>query len=343
MGRLPAAGGVPVTRRLPAALAGAVLVLATVAGCGSGSYAPTPVAATPRSPGPTPIPGTATPAPAATGAAVTAANCLQSYAPQGALPGPGRCRPAARWRTIRKRGRLIAGVSADSLLLGARNPVTGRIEGFDIDVLRAVAQAIFGDPDKVELRVITTADRIPLLRGRQGRHRRPQHDDHLRPVEEDRVQHRVLPLRPEGARAPRLRRRPDWTTSRARRSARPTGVDQPGQAQAVRRRHPRPGGHPHRLPRALPAGRRATPSPATTPCWPAWPRRTPTPRWSAARSPPSPTDSASTASTSTWSGSSTACSSRCARDGRLTAAYDRWLKPALGPAPAPPTPVYGRP
>ena len=30
------------------------------------------------------------------------------------------------------------------------------------------------------------------------------------------------------------------------------------------------------------------------------------------------------------------------RDGRLTAAYDRWLKPALGPAPAPPTPVYGR-
>ena len=36
---------------------------------------------------------------------------------------------------IQKRGRLIAGVSADTLLLGARNPISGRIEGFDIDVL----------------------------------------------------------------------------------------------------------------------------------------------------------------------------------------------------------------
>ena len=56
-----------------------------------------------------------------------------------------------------KRGRLIAGVSADTLLLGARNPVSGKIEGFDIDMLHAVSQAIFGDPDKIELRVITAA------------------------------------------------------------------------------------------------------------------------------------------------------------------------------------------
>ena len=58
---------------------------------------------------------------------------------------------------IQKRGRLIAGVSADTLLLGARNPVSGQIEGFDIDMLHAVSQAIFGDPNKVELKVITAA------------------------------------------------------------------------------------------------------------------------------------------------------------------------------------------
>ena len=80
-----------------------------------------------------------------------------------------RCPPrrAARGEhhgTHPQRGYLSAGVSADTLLLGARNPVTGTIEGFDIDVLHAVAKAIFGDPDKVELRVITAADRLPVLR-----------------------------------------------------------------------------------------------------------------------------------------------------------------------------------
>jgi polar amino acid transport system substrate-binding protein len=113
---------------------------------------------------PTPNPGTASPTPAATGAAVTTANCLQSYAPQGALPSPGALPPGSTMERIRRRGYLKAGVSADTLLLGARNPVTGTIEGFDIDVLHAVAKAIFGDPGKVELRVITAADRLPALR-----------------------------------------------------------------------------------------------------------------------------------------------------------------------------------
>jgi len=65
--------------------------------------------------------------------------------------------------TIQKRGRLIAGVSSDTLLLGARNPLNGQIEGFDIDMLKAVSKAIFGDPNKIEFRVITTAQRIPVL------------------------------------------------------------------------------------------------------------------------------------------------------------------------------------
>jgi len=65
--------------------------------------------------------------------------------------------------TIQKRGRLIAGVSSDTLLLGARNPLSGQIEGFDIEMLKAVSKAIFGDPNKIEFRVITTAQRIPVL------------------------------------------------------------------------------------------------------------------------------------------------------------------------------------
>jgi len=64
---------------------------------------------------------------------------------------------------IQKRGRLIAGVSSDTLLLGSRNPISGQIEGFDIEMLKAVSKAIFGDPNKIEFRVITTAQRIPVL------------------------------------------------------------------------------------------------------------------------------------------------------------------------------------
>jgi polar amino acid transport system substrate-binding protein len=64
---------------------------------------------------------------------------------------------------IQKRGRLVAGVSADTYLLGSRNPFTGEIEGFDIDMVKAVAEAIFGDRDRYQLKVITAAQRIPAL------------------------------------------------------------------------------------------------------------------------------------------------------------------------------------
>ena len=58
---------------------------------------------------------------------------------------------------------MIAGVSADTYLLGSRNPFNGRIEGFDIDLVKAVAKAIFGNENAYELRVITAAQRIPSL------------------------------------------------------------------------------------------------------------------------------------------------------------------------------------
>ena len=66
-------------------------------------------------------------------------------------------------RKILDRGRLIVGVSADTYLLGARDPLTNTLEGFDIDVAKAVAKRLFGDDTKITWRVISAADRIPLL------------------------------------------------------------------------------------------------------------------------------------------------------------------------------------
>jgi len=130
-------------------------VLLTAMGCSTGGYDATPL--------PTAAPSaTSTPSAAAT-SAPSCGNPVASYQPTSALPPEGNMPSGSTMDRIRARGRLIAGISADTLLLGARNPVTGVIEGFDIEMLRLVSQAIFGRPDRIELRVITTAQRIPVL------------------------------------------------------------------------------------------------------------------------------------------------------------------------------------
>ncbi|MBA0124490.1 glutamate ABC transporter substrate-binding protein [Haloechinothrix sp. YIM 98757] len=65
---------------------------------------------------------------------------------------------------IRDRGHLVAGVDQNTFLFGFHNPATGQLEGFDIDIAREVAGAIFGDRDRVRFRTITSAERIPALR-----------------------------------------------------------------------------------------------------------------------------------------------------------------------------------
>ena len=66
-------------------------------------------------------------------------------------------------RSIQDRGKLVAGVSQDILLFGYQNPISNQLEGFDIDMIKQVARAIFGDENHVEYRAITNAQRIPLL------------------------------------------------------------------------------------------------------------------------------------------------------------------------------------
>ena len=143
------------------ALGGAVATLALLvtAGCsGNGVYETTQV------PTAAPTAGTSapTPAPSAT-TTPPACNPLASFAPDGPNPAPGALPSTSYMAKIKARGRMIAGVSADTLLLGSRNPLTGQIQGFDIEMLKAVSKAIFGDPNKIEFRVITTAQRIPVL------------------------------------------------------------------------------------------------------------------------------------------------------------------------------------
>jgi polar amino acid transport system substrate-binding protein len=68
---------------------------------------------------------------------------------------------------IAERGRLIVGVDQSQNLFGSRNSSTGELEGFDIDVAREMARAIFGDPDRIDPQVVNAKQRESALKSGQ--------------------------------------------------------------------------------------------------------------------------------------------------------------------------------
>ncbi|MDP1512848.1 transporter substrate-binding domain-containing protein [Paenibacillus ottowii] len=64
---------------------------------------------------------------------------------------------------IKQRGKLVVGVKYDTKLFGLKDPASGKVEGFDIDIAKAVAKHIFGDETKLELKEVTSKTRITLL------------------------------------------------------------------------------------------------------------------------------------------------------------------------------------
>ena len=65
--------------------------------------------------------------------------------------------------SIRQRGRLRVGVDVGTLRLSSVDPLTGEFVGFDVDMAREVARALFGDPDRVQFIGIPSSERIPVL------------------------------------------------------------------------------------------------------------------------------------------------------------------------------------
>ncbi|MEV8597846.1 glutamate ABC transporter substrate-binding protein [Streptomyces sp. NPDC052012] len=62
--------------------------------------------------------------------------------------------------------KLIVGVDQNSYRWGYRNPNgsdSAQLEGFDIDLVRRIAEDILGDPDAVQFKAIPTDQRIPAI------------------------------------------------------------------------------------------------------------------------------------------------------------------------------------
>jgi len=78
-------------------------------------------------------------------------------------PFSSRAQADAAVAAIRKRGRLLVGLDIGSNLFSFRDPVTGEIAGFDIDIAGEVARDIFGKTSAIEYRILSSADRITAL------------------------------------------------------------------------------------------------------------------------------------------------------------------------------------
>ena len=137
----------------------AALAAVLIAGCGSTmDRAERVTLASLNLPAATPAPASVTP-PGRTCGTVTA-----SLRPPAVMPAPGHMPAGSFMAQIVRRGYLIAGVGQNTLLFGYFNPVDRRLEGFEIDLLKRLADAIFGrKPGDIRFKVITTDQRIAAV------------------------------------------------------------------------------------------------------------------------------------------------------------------------------------
>lgn len=82
-------------------------------------------------------------------------------------PFPNKADADAAVANIRSRGRLIVGLDIGSNLFSFRDPISGEITGFDVDIAGEVARDIFDAPNHVEYRILSADERITALQRSQ--------------------------------------------------------------------------------------------------------------------------------------------------------------------------------
>lgn len=144
------------SRKLAGAILSCLMVLA--AGCGSAGE-PSGLGTGVRAVAPEPANvGGAEEVTQAPGKTVSCGNPEASLRPKGLSIPAG-----STMDKIKRKGHLTVGVDQNTFLFGFYNPTTGDFEGFDIDIAREVANAIFGDPNRIVFRAITSKQREEVL------------------------------------------------------------------------------------------------------------------------------------------------------------------------------------
>lgn len=66
-------------------------------------------------------------------------------------------------KAVKDRGVIKVGVKVDVPKFGFKDPATGKVDGMEIDIARAIAKKILGDESKIEVQPVTAKTRGPLL------------------------------------------------------------------------------------------------------------------------------------------------------------------------------------
>ncbi|MBG9787845.1 glutamate ABC transporter substrate-binding protein [Brevibacillus laterosporus] len=94
----------------------------------------------------------------------TALTACGSSKPQDGTGSSGKTAATGTVAKIKERGKYVVGVKYDLNLFGLKDPASGNVEGFDIDIAKAIAKKILGDENKIELKEVTSKTRIPMLK-----------------------------------------------------------------------------------------------------------------------------------------------------------------------------------
>src|SRR3954464_9653484 len=79
--------------------------------------------------------------------------------------GPPAFAAGSAMDAIQKKGKIVVGTKFDQPLFGLKNPTTGKVEGFDVEIANLIAKAIFG-PDitgKVDFVESVSKNREPFI------------------------------------------------------------------------------------------------------------------------------------------------------------------------------------
>jgi len=159
-----------VSARRGAGVAGAtvaVVLTLVAAGCASTSEAASKSATdavapptTVQSPATTPTTRPAWPP------CVAAGDASRSFRPEGPAPAPGQMPAGSAMAEIVANGHLTVGVDENTLYFSSKDPLTpGEITGFEADLARAIAAAIFGsdDPKYIRFVTVTTEEKFKVV------------------------------------------------------------------------------------------------------------------------------------------------------------------------------------